>query len=115
MGLLLWLLNSAAAPVAVDDRYPQSSSGPTVVPGGSGILKNDSVPCATPTKVEVISGPSAGVINSIGIDGSFSYSPVGMPMNDQFRYRVTCPGGLSSEATVYLPAPPGERVNSALR
>lgn len=34
----------AATPMAVDDRYPQSSTGPTVVPTSSSILNNDNVP-----------------------------------------------------------------------
>lgn len=104
----------AAPPVGVDDIYPQAPTGPTVVPAGPGILKNDTVPCGSLVEIEVVSLPIYGTIKRISEDGAFTYEPTGTPTNDHFRYRISC-GELSSVATVYLPAPPGEGVFSSLQ
>lgn len=109
--LVVHLLDSslctAAPPVAVDDLYPQSPGQPTQVPSGKGILQNDTVPCGSKVTVEVTSPPAHGTITAIADDGSFEYTPTGVQVDDQFSYEITC-DGLTSEATVYLPAPPSE-------
>lgn len=57
----------------------------------------------------MISGPSFGKLDgdTVNKDGSFSYMPDGIPVDDEFVYEIDC-NGLTSQATVKLPAPPRE-------
>lgn len=103
----LCLFRHVAPPVAVNDRYPQTPGGPTSVPG-SGILKNDSVPCGSSVTVAVVSPPAHGTLTAIGDDGSFTYQPTGAQVDDQYTYEITCNGLVSNVAMVFLPAPPCE-------
>ena len=99
---------TAAAPLAVDDTFPQPPSGPTTVPG-PGVLPNDTIPCGTAAKLSVTKQPRHGRVERLLSSGGFTYDPYdpsGPNQADYFTYQVECPNGLVSEATVFLP---GER------
>ena len=98
------LLHCAARPLAVDDLYVQPLSGPTIVPA-PGVLSNDTIPCGANAVIRVTTSRSAGTV-SLNADGSFIYTPNGPPTADSFKYEIDC-NGLVSEATVLLPARPG--------
>lgn len=92
---------------AVDDSYTQSADGLPVDVFFPGILANDSVPCGSDAILSVVTVPKYGLLTSFTNDGSFSYTPATPPRDDSFVYEIECPGGITSRATVRLPAPPG--------
>lgn len=73
---------------------------------GTGILQNDTVPCGSAVTVELVTDGKYGKV-TLGDDDGFQYEPAGDLTDDQFKYSITCEG-LTSTATVYLPASPGD-------
>lgn len=90
-------------PTASDDTFVQSTSGPTTIPKST-ILSNDVVPCGTQATITPVTDPLYGTVTQKS-DGSFVYTPTGVRKTDNFDYEVTC-NGLTSRATITLPAPP---------
>jgi len=69
-----------------------------------GVLDNDRDADGDVLIAGVVRAPQFGTL-SLGLDGSFVYTPV-MPhaARDGFRYRITDPAGLASEAEVEIVA-----------
>lgn len=85
-------------PVAVDDDYSVAQSGSLTI-AAPGVLANDSDPEPYPLSVQLLTGPSEGVLN-LQSDGSFNYSHSGGAIAlDSFTYQVTDGSALSNVAT----------------
>lgn len=63
----------AAAPLAVDDTFPQPATGNLVV-DGPGLLNNDEIPCGSAAKIRVITNPGHGKVK-VNSNGGFQYIP----------------------------------------
>lgn len=88
-------------PVATSESYSVSPSTPLAV-AAPGLLSNDSDIDGDPLQVVLVTGPSFGSI-VIAADGSFVYTPQGVPFEtDSFSYRVTDGQGNSNVAVVTI-------------
>lgn len=79
------------APLAAADSYPALEDTLLDVPVAAGLLLNDTL-LPPDAEVELVAGPSAGVLN-LNVDGSFSYDPnLNFTGTDSFTYRVAATG-----------------------
>lgn len=90
-------------PVAQPDLYavPDHLASLSVA-AADGVLANDRDPDGDTLITSLVRAPASGAL-SLGLDGSFQYTPV-VPRaaSDSFRYRVSDPAGLVDEAEVGL-------------
>lgn len=102
------LLSSPPAPTAANDSYTVVHDRHLFV-NGSGVLANDTDPTGKPLLVELVSGPSNGVIDGYQIggfstgNGGFQYTPNAFFVGtDSFTYRATNGEQTSATATVTI-------------
>jgi hypothetical protein len=89
-------------PVANSDFYETSAGGTLNVPGGTGVLSNDTN-SVTSTLVDNASNGNV----ALAADGSFTYAPnPGFQGVDTFTYKASGPGGDSSLTTATITVDP---------
>ncbi|MEL6264922.1 MAG: Ig-like domain-containing protein, partial [Pseudomonadota bacterium] len=89
-------------PVANDDTFttPQATSLNISAPG---VLGNDTDADGDALISQLVSRPSNGSLEGLGPNGNFLYLPFSnFTGTDSFTYRAVDPGGLISEATVFI-------------
>ena len=89
------------APVASGENY-SVSSGASLTVGAPGLLGNDADIDGDSLQAVLVAGPSFGTL-VIAPDGSFVYSPQGVPFStDTFRYQVSDGQAASNVVTVTI-------------
>lgn len=80
---------TTAAPVPVDDTFPQPEVGPAIVPG-PGVKDNDTISCGAKAVISVTSPPAHGSV-TLSTNGGFIYTPRDSKQPnkyDMFEYQV---------------------------